>query len=151
MNNLTQVREFCFQYLFHLQLPIFEALRSELTLDGSDDSLKESIQEFKSTTNHLFEDEQNQIVINRIKGTLSNYRILETLIEKNLTNWKLSRLSKVDLTNLILASYELKFEKETPKKVIINEAIEITKKFGTDATKGFVNGVLDNIAKSERK
>lgn len=150
MNNLTQVREFCFQYLFHLQLPVFETLRSELTLEGSDNSLKESINEFKVTTNHIFEDDQNKIAVQRIKGTLSNYKTLETLIEKNLTNWKLSRLSKVDLTNLILATYELKFEKDTPKKVIINEAIEITKKFGTDATKGFVNGVLDNIAKSER-
>lgn len=150
MNNLTQVREFCFQYLFHLQLPVFESLRSELTLEGNDDSLKESINEFKATTNHLFEDKQNQLALERIKGTLSSYKTLETLIEKNLTNWKLSRLSKVDLTNLILATYEIKFESETPIKVIINEAIEITNKFGTDATKGFVNGVLDSIAKSER-
>ena len=151
MNNLTQIREFCFQYLFHLQLPIFETLRSELTIEGSDDSLIDSIQEFKETTNHLFENDENILVMSRIKGALSNYKILETLIEKNLTNWKISRLSKVDLTNLILATYELKFEKNTPKKVIINEAIEITNKFGTDATKGFINGVLDNIAKSERE
>lgn len=151
MNNLTEVREFCFQYLFHLQLPVFETLRSELTIEGSDETLKESILEFKTTTDHLFADDMNEIALKRIKGTLSNYKILETLIEKNLTNWKLSRLSKVDLTNLILATYELKFENETPKKVIINEAIEITNKFGTDATKGFINGVLDSIAKSERE
>ena len=151
MNQLTEVREFCFQYLFHLQLPIFENLRSELTLEGSDEALRESIQEFKSTTDHLFDEEKNKVAFERLKGTLSNYKTLETLIEKNLTNWKISRLSKVDLTNLILATYELKFEPKTPKKVIINEAIEITNKFGTDATKGFINGVLDSISKSERE
>ena len=151
MNQLTEVREFCFQYLFHLQLPIFESLRSELTVENNEEALRDSIEEFKSTTDHLFESEQSKVAFDRIKGALSNYKTLETLIEKNLTNWKLNRLSKVDLTNLILATYELKFEPNTPKKVVINEAIEITNKFGTDTTKGFINGVLDSIAKSERE
>lgn len=151
MNQLTEVREFCFQYLFHLQLPIFENLRSELTVENNEEALRDSIEEFKSTTDHLFENEHSKIAFDRIKGTLSNYKTLETLIEKNLTNWKINRLSKVDLTNLILATYELKFEPNTPKRVVINEAIEITNKFGTDTTKGFINGVLDSIAKSERE
>lgn len=151
MNNLTKAREFCFQYLFHLQLPVFETLRTELTLNDNEQDLINSIQEFKTTTNDIFEDELNQMISKRIKGALAHYKTLEVLIEKNLTNWKLSRLSRVDLTNLILATYELKYEPETPKNVIINEAIEITKKFGTDNSKGFINGVLDNIAKSERK
>ena len=150
MNNLTRAREFCFQYLFHLQLPVFESLRSELSLNNDDQKIIQSIQEFKQTSNHLFDDNINKLIVERIKGTLANYKTLEILIEKNLKNWKLSRLSKVDLTNLILATYELKYEEKTPTKVIINEAIEITKKFGTDTTKGFINGVLDNIAKSER-
>ena len=151
MNQLTEVREFCFQYLFHLQLPIFENLRSELTVENNEEALRDSIEEFKSTTDHLFENEHSKIAFDRIKGALSNYKTLETLIEKNLTNWKINRLSKVDLTNLILATYELKFEPNTPKRVVINEAIEITNKFGTDTTKGFINGVLDSIAKSERE
>ena len=99
----------------------------------------------------MFEDELNQLILERIKGTLAKYKTLEVIIEKNLTKWKLSRLSRVDLTNLILATYELKYESKTPTNVIINEALEITKKFGTDTTKGFINGILDNISKSERK
>ena len=58
------------------------------------------------------------------------------------TGWKTSRMGKVDLTILRLAVYEIKFEEEIPTKVSINEAVELAKKFGTDDSAAFVNGVL---------
>jgi N utilization substance protein B len=149
MNNLKEVREFCFQYLFHLQLPIYEVLKKELATEDGQTNLISSITEFKQTTNHLFSDEMNNKVHARIKGTLLNSENLESTIETYLKNWKLSRLSKVDHTNLLLSTYELVYETDTPKKVVINEAIEISKKFGSLESSKFINGVLDSISKAK--
>lgn len=147
MKDLQQTREFCFQYLFHLQLPIFKEIKTELQDTEHSQELIDSIHEFKQTTNSLFNDDMNQLIIERIQGTLLNYDALENAISENLKNWKIERLSKVDHTNLLLAAYELHFEQDTPKNVVINEAIEISKKFGTADSAGFVNGVLDSMAK----
>ena len=146
-SNLKQAREFCFQYLFHLQLPIFESLKSELQNSATSELLENSIAEFKQTTNNLFEDGMNQIVLKRIQGILTNYDNLEEIISDHLKNWKISRIAKVDHTTLLLATYELHFETDTPAKVIMNEAIEISKKFGSEESPSFINGVLDKISK----
>ena len=60
--------------------------------------------------------------------------------------WKLSRISKMDLAILKLAIYEIKFS-DVPYKVSINEAVELAKKYGEDKSKNFVNGVLASIVK----
>lgn len=151
MKNLTEIREFCFQYFFHLQLPIFEDIKNDLQKNETSENLINSINEYKETTNKLFDDEANQKIKSRIKGTLIHYAELEDHIKKHLKNWKIERLSKIDHTNLLLATYELCYEKETPKKVVINEAIEISKKFGTEDSSSFVNGILDNLAKDVRE
>ena len=68
-------------------------------------------------------------------------------IEKNLKkDWKIERISKVDLAILKLAIYEIKF-KDIPFKVVINEAVELAKKYGEDSSKNFVNGILASIVK----
>ena len=68
-------------------------------------------------------------------------------ISSNLkTNWKLERISKIDLAILKLAIYELKYT-EIPFKVAINEAVELAKKYGEDASKNFVNGILASVIK----
>jgi transcription antitermination protein NusB len=69
------------------------------------------------------------------------------LVGKHLKNWKLQRLSRIEHTLLVMAVYELKFQKETPFKVVINEAIELAKKYSTKEAGPFLNGVLDSIAK----
>ena len=70
-------------------------------------------------------------------------------IEKNLKeDWKIERISKIDLVILKLAIYEIKY-KELPYKVVINEAVELAKKYGEDNSKNFVNGILASIVKEE--
>ncbi len=150
MNKKREAREFCFQYFFHLQLPVFEELKSDHK-SGSGSSIKSSIEEFKETTNTILSGDLSSFVVNQIEGTLEQYDFLEETIQKYLKNWKLSRLSKVDHTMLLLAVHELCFDGSTPVTVVINEAIEISKKFGTADSSSFINGVLDNVAKNERK
>ena len=59
--------------------------------------------------------------------------------------WKTARMGKVDLTLLRLAVYEIKFEDDIPTGVAINEAVELAKKYGTDDSSSFVNGILAKI------
>ena len=149
MKNLRAAREFCFQYFFHLQLPVFESLKKDLQSEGTPTLLTESLNSFKASTNTLLDDQANQFVQSQITSSLKNYIEIEKIITANLRNWKIGRLSKVDHTNLLLSVNDLCFSKSAPHKVVINEAVEISKKFGTLESSSFVNGVLDSIAKAQ--
>ena len=80
-------------------------------------------------------------------GTVENVNSVDSLIRKHLVNWDFSRLNKVDLALLRLGVYELLFN-IAPPKVIIDEAIDISKEYGTDDSFRFVNGVLDGVRKT---
>lgn len=148
MNDLRSAREFCFQFFFHLQLPVFDSLKDELQNDNNK-SLDNSLQEFRESTNTMFNDKNEAFVKDQIVSSLKHYDEIEKIISENLKNWKISRLSKVDHTNLLLAVNDLCFLRSAPVKVIINEAIEISKKFGTSESASFINGVLDSVAKKQ--
>lgn len=75
----------------------------------------------------------------------NNLKEIDEKIEKATNNWKLSRIAKVDLAVLRLASAELIYMDDVPKKVAINEAIELSKKFGSEESGKFVNGVLGKL------
>jgi len=147
VNKKREAREFCFQYFFHLQLPIFKEIKEELSKSDDESVLRESVNDFKETTNTLLEDKLSTFVLGQIKSTLLNYEKIEAILQEHLKNWKLSRISRVDNTVLLLAANELCFTKENPKNIVINEAIEISKKYGNADSGSFINGVLDNIAK----
>lgn len=84
-------------------------------------------------------------------GTLENLDIIDDLIKKNIRNWEFDRLAKVDLAILRTSVFEMKFQKDVPDGVTINEAIEIAKSFAADDSYKFINGVLDNIRRTENK
>ena len=72
---------------------------------------------------------------------------IQGLIEKNLkADWKIERISKIDLSLLKLAIYEIKY-KEIPYKVAINESLELAKKYGEETSKNFINGILASVVK----
>ena len=82
-----------------------------------------------------------------ILGKEKNKKEIDEQIEKNLKQeWKIERISKIDLSILRLAIYEILY-KEIPFKVAINEAVELAKKYGEDASKKFVNGILASVVK----
>ena len=75
---------------------------------------------------------------------------IDNQIKQNLKeNWRIERISKIDLSILRLAIYEIEY-KEIPYKVAINEAVELAKKYGEDTSKNFVNGILASIVKEEK-
>lgn len=73
------------------------------------------------------------------------YEELDLIIDKASNKWKVSRISKVDLSILRLAVFELMFDKTNQPAIIINEAVELAKEYGGDNSYKFVNGVLGNI------
>jgi transcription antitermination factor NusB len=81
------------------------------------------------------------------KGTWENLKQCDELITTSTIKWQFTRLSPVDKSILRLSVYQLKFCSDIPPKVVINEAIELAKKFSTDKSPAFVNGVLDAILK----
>ena len=81
------------------------------------------------------------------KGAWENISQCDELIGESTIKWRMSRLSTVDKSILRLSVYQLKFCADIPAKVVINEAIEMAKKFSTAQSPGFVNGVLDAVLK----
>lgn len=86
-----------------------------------------------------------------VEGTLRNLKEIDSLIEGCSTNWKLSRMAAVDRNLLRGATFELVYLEDIPSSVTINEAVEIAKKFGTEESPSFINGVLDKIAKENSR
>ncbi len=85
------------------------------------------------------------------EGVIKNQEILDEYIEKNLKDWSKNRLSKVTLSILRLAIFEMLFVKETPISVSINEAVELAKKYSTKQEASYINGVLGSVSKSIEK
>ncbi len=80
-----------------------------------------------------------------VAGTLTSLSDLDAHLEKHTANWKVSRLSSVDRCILRMAVYEMLHSPLMPRAVIIDEAIELAKSFGSDDSSGFVNGILDRV------
>jgi transcription antitermination protein NusB len=80
-----------------------------------------------------------------IRGVLENHAKLDAEIVRHAKNWDLSRMAVVDRNILRLAIYEMLFREDIPPVVSINEAIEVAKKFSTDDSGKFVNGILDKV------
>lgn len=78
-------------------------------------------------------------------GIENNIEAIDEAISSNLQNWKIDRISKVNLAILRLAAYEIIFDEDVPKNVAINEALEITRKYSDEKSVSFINGVLDKI------
>jgi N utilization substance protein B len=83
-----------------------------------------------------------------VSGVVSQRAEIDRLIQQCTDHWKLMRMAKVDLVILRMASYELVFCPDIPLNVSLDEAIEIGKRFGTDDSANFINGVLDQVAHS---
>jgi len=83
-----------------------------------------------------------------VSGTIENIEAVDSMIRKHLDNWELKRLNKVDLAILRMSAYTLMFQTEMPPSIVIDEAIDISKEYGTDDSYRFVNGVLDGIRKT---
>ncbi|RAV18653.1 transcription antitermination factor NusB [Paenibacillus contaminans] len=88
-----------------------------------------------------------QYVQELVEGAEDNKETIDELLAEYLKGWKIDRLSKVDREVLRLAAYEMIYRNDVPPKVVVNEAIELAKHFGTEESGKFVNGVLGKMIK----
>ena len=129
----SEIREAAFKLIYSLEIQKVEDLEEaiELYIESNDITNKSEIEYIKDA----------------VLGIEKNKDEIEKKIKEHLkSDWKRERISKMDLSILKLAIYEIKY-KELPFKVVINEAVELAKKYGEDTSKNFVNGILASIVK----
>jgi N utilization substance protein B len=93
--------------------------------------------------------ELREFTLDLFDSTLQHIGEIDPLIEKAAQNWQLKRMAAVDRAILRMAVCELTYHKDVPPKVVINEAVELAKRYSTAASGSFVNGILDKIHKDE--
>ena len=85
--------------------------------------------------------------IGKVLGTVEHVEQIDEMIRRHAEHWRLDRMATVDRNLLRLAIYEFLYDRDTPKTVVINEAIEIARRFSAQESPQFINGVLDSIKK----
>lgn len=88
-----------------------------------------------------------EFAIRVFRGTLEKQTEIDKIVVEQAENWRLSRMPVVDRNLIRMAIYEMMYLDETPKLVILDEAIEIAKRFGTEKSSQFINGILDGVLK----
>jgi len=103
----------------------------------------------KFIQDETIEEDNRKFISENYSSIVKNNEELTSLIEKSLTEaFPLDRIFKIDLAILLVATNELVNYKETPVKVVVNEAVELSKKYSTDKSYSFINGVLAKIIKN---
>lgn len=116
----------------------------ELSKNSYEETIEMFIEDYEMDLNTI----DLEYIKNVVKIVTENLEIINNKIVESLVNWKLERVSKVNLTILRLAVGEMMFIEDVPGNVAINEAVELTKKYSDEKSASFINGVLDKILKS---
>ena len=119
-----------------------------MTEFNSEKEMNEQVSLYFDTLEELSEKDQ-EYMREKYAHVLEHLEEIDALLNETSKGWKTKRMSRVDLTALRLAVYELKFDTDVPTGVAINEAVELAKRFGGDTSGSFVNGILGKIANSE--
>ena len=115
-----------------------KALQVLFQLDNTDLTVEEAMGHIKGQPTNVFYEKI-------VTGTAEHLEEIDATLEQHLEKWSLARLPKIERTVLRLAVYELLYMPETPKRVVLNEAIELCKTFGDEGSSKFVNGVLSKF------
>lgn len=121
------------------------AMQALFQLDVQSDLTPQELQGFFEE--NAAEADIRRLARNWTEGAWQRAAECDELITAAAKSWKLNRLARVERSILRLAVYQLKFCTEIPPRVVINEAIELAKRFGAEQSPGFVNGVLDAVLK----
>ncbi len=127
-----EIRENIFKLLFRVEF-------------HDNDEMQEQFDMIEDELGNISEADMNYIK-DKFSKIVENIDTIDAEINEKSHGWKTSRMGKVDLSIIRLAVYEIRYEDDIPVKVSINEAVELAKKFGTDESASFVNGVLAKFA-----
>lgn len=127
-----ELREQIFKLLFRIEFNDMEEMPEQERLFFEDDCKAEGA--------------DAEYISSKYQKIAEKLETIDNMLNEKAKNWNTDRMGKVDLTILRLAVYEMTFDDEVPTGVAINEAVELAKKFGQDASASFVNGVLAKFA-----
>ncbi|MFZ0130943.1 MAG: transcription antitermination factor NusB [Desulfobacterales bacterium] len=119
------------------------ALQALFCMDMTGDTSAEMLQRFCDTYGPP--DKARPFLLELVQGVNGSRTLIDRLIEHFSRNWRLSRMSCVDRNIMRIAVYEMLYCGDIPAKVSINEAIDIGKKYGTEESGAFINGILDSV------
>lgn len=139
MGPRREARELAVQVIYALELNGYTSQEK-----AKDANLDQVIEDIISIHTKKLTQEQKEFIDFLVKRTYYNLPVIDELIKKFSKNWQFHRISIVDKSILRLAIMEMLFS-ETPAQVVINEAIEISKKFSGEKSGTFINGVLDTV------
>ncbi len=115
-------------------------------MEVNSDFTEDAIQIFFE--NYTFDNGEKLYIEMAVETIIENLANIDFHIKNNIEGWEINRLAKVDLSILRIAIYEMLYRKDIPVQVSINEAIEISKKYSTDESSKFINGVLGGFVRS---
>jgi N utilization substance protein B len=127
-----RAREYALQLLFQLNLT-------------GDELSEDVLQEFWEGSSE--DPDVKEFTHNIVSGTREHLERIDSIIKKAAENWSINRMAVVDRNILRAATYELIYRPDIPSSVTINEAIEISKKYSSEDSASFVNGILDKVKK----
>ena len=128
----SELREHVFRMLFRIEF-------------NNESEMAEQESLYFELLDEVSEKEQ-EYILNKYKAVKEKVEEIDNILNQLSEGWKTTRMNRVDLTILRLATYELKWDEEVPTGVAINEAVELAKRYSSDHGPSFVNGVLAKVA-----
>lgn len=127
----TELRQHIFKMLFLIEFNGKDEMSEQIEL------YLENLEDL-SEKDRIYIENKYQLIVEKVEE-------IDELLNTNTTGWKTTRMNKVDLTILRLATYEIKWDEDVPVGVAINEAVELAKKYSSEEGASFVNGVLGKL------
>ena len=127
-----ELREQIFKLLFRIEFNTLEEMPEQEKMFFEDDCVADA--------------KDTEYISSKYQNIVEKLEVIDNMINEKAENWDTARMGKVDLTILRLVVYEMTYDEEVPTGVAINEAVELAKKFGQDASSSFVNGILAKFA-----
>lgn len=132
--NRSQLRETIFKLLY-------------LSIFNDEEERKEQMELFYEGQEIVPAEKEKMYIEKKYSGVREHISEIDRMLNETSEGWKTSRMGKVDLAILRLAVYEMFFDADVPVGVAINEAVELGKRFGTDDSSSFINGILGKLAR----
>lgn len=143
MTNRRRAREAAAQILYQLDADPSGSSLSTTSPAHVSDAIDAYFDHFDAP------DKSKDFAASIVRGTAHQAAKIDEFLQQTNTRWRVQRMARVDRNVLRIAVYELNFVKELDRKIIINEAIELAKKFGNTDSSRFINGVLDGLGREE--
>ena len=118
---------------------------------SDDKNIKRAIEKIIRLDTEQTESNVRDFAEDLFRGVLANREVIDKLLEKYLEHWEINRVAVIDKNIMKMAVYEMLFRDDIPDVVSIDEAVDLAKKYSTENSGGFVNGILDRIRKDKKK